>query len=122
MLESFAIWLITEQPKGSLMYYHHRLASLSNGMGLGTVRSAFRKHISMGNYGAETSKGAWLYSMGRKSFDALGDYAEEPTTNKAPSLVDRYIGRWTSLCTRRSSLEVVAGEAEPYQHTLYCTV
>eukprot|EP00969_Alexandrium_andersonii_P294817 13031594-Alexandrium_andersonii.AAC.1 len=53
---SLNVFVIVEQPKGSLMQYHEHLEAIY-------VRFGFFRHsIAMGHYGAESEKPTWLYS------------------------------------------------------------
>lgn len=62
------IWVVLEQPKGSLMEHHPAFEYVM------TKIVRWRKFIEMGRFGAETAKGTWLYSSGgprKSSFSAI---------------------------------------------------
>lgn len=48
-------WIV-EQPRGSLLQEHPGFQKVLH------LLRVWRKHIKMGNYGAATEKGTWLYS------------------------------------------------------------
>lgn len=50
------IWIIWEQPRGSLMEHHPAMQKLFQHMRF------WRQHVRLGLFGAATEKGTWLYS------------------------------------------------------------
>jgi hypothetical protein len=50
------IWVVCEQPKGSLMQFHPCFEAVMDLVPL------WRKFIRMGDFGASSEKGTWLYS------------------------------------------------------------
>lgn len=50
------VWIILEQPKGSLLQYHPAFVRVTK------LIRMWRKFVKMGDFGAMSEKGTWLYS------------------------------------------------------------
>jgi len=66
ILRALCAWCMIEQPQGSMMQYHKRFQRILK-------RDIWRLHLWMGQYGAKTQKGTWLYST-HKFVDTLHKY------------------------------------------------
>lgn len=59
------VWVILEQPRGSLLAQHPAFEYVCSKL------VVWRKHIRMQNYGAPTQKGTWLYSSRALSYQLV---------------------------------------------------
>jgi type IV secretory pathway TrbD component len=68
--QALGIWWVVEQPGRSVMEYHPRFQELFRRF------TIYKKHICMGNYGADTRKATILYSNSEEALNNLDAYAK----------------------------------------------
>ncbi|CAL1138490.1 unnamed protein product [Cladocopium goreaui] len=79
------IWVVCEQPKGSLMQFHPCFEAVMDLVPL------WRKFIRMGDFGASSGKGTWLYSS-RQEIEQLMEFQPQGIPqHERKSLVDFYV-------------------------------